>query len=279
MRASITLLLLCWGLMGHGQSKAAIRAFEEGRAALAAAEPTKALIAFTKAVDLDSTYVEAYQYRVHCYYGLKARHLALADLDRLVRFAPQAYRFQAERGDLLHALGRVPEALEAHRQALATKDARIDSALFEVGYDLLVLGELDSALHYFRRTQAVQPAFREARSNEAFVLMTQGRYAESGAGYRTLIAEDPADAISLSNLSFVELRMGQLDSALVHVERAILLNEENAWAYRNRGLVHAAMGGSGPACRDLQQAEERGFERRWGAAYLEELRAYCRPQR
>lgn len=277
LRSIFLLFFVLTLVMAFGQDRKARKEFDLGKEAHGRRELTAAVMHYSRAIDADGKFVDAYLMRSSCYHLMNAKKLALADLDAILAFAPERADVMEMKGDLLHLMGQVPAALDAHRAALKLAGGRKDTLLFNVGYDHMRLGQLDSANHYYQKTLEVTPTFQQARSNMAFVHLMQERFEEAAVGYRAELERDPRDHLAWSNLSYAEMRQGQLDSAMVHIERSIAIRPENSWAYRNRGLIYKAMGSSGPACRDLQRALDRGFEQQWGAEDIRELREYCRP--
>ena len=140
------------------------------------------------------------------------------------------------------------------------------------------MGELDSALSSFDKVLDLNSDLIEAKGNKAFVYLLQNRYREAALIYQELLLRFPDNASYLNNLGYSELRSGELDNAMRHVQRSLALAPNNAYGYRNRGLIYLARNQKKQACADLDSALGLEFVKQWGSRDLEELIDYCRSE-
>ncbi len=68
------------------------------------------------------------------------------------------------RGCLLASVGKFPESLFAHRQALKLKDVDKEEAHLNVGYVLRAMGQYAEACKHFKKALVIDPEYSEARS-------------------------------------------------------------------------------------------------------------------
>ncbi len=84
------------------------------------ADPENAIIAYSKAIELDGSYAEVYNNRGFAYH-LTGRHdLAIADYDRAVAINPQYAEAYSNRGNAYYMLGRYDKARADYHRAAQT---------------------------------------------------------------------------------------------------------------------------------------------------------------
>ena len=132
--------------------------------ALQSQQPTAALAALDKAIDLAPQWREARLLRVETYLRLERPQAALDDLSGLLRQSPRDYDLRLKYAHTLVSLSRIREALAEFRELLKRRpnDARVlyPAALLAIDAQktdqakswlrqLLALGERPDAAHYF----------------------------------------------------------------------------------------------------------------------------------
>lgn len=260
----------------HGQNGTAEELFNSAETAYSAGKIDRAIELYSQALALDSTYYSAYVSRGICYYDKDEFVLAIADQQRAIALVPDRWLAYMNRGNAMSRAGRFEEALTDQRKAAALRGVMTDTLLYNMANSFLRLGSLDSAVLYYDRTLVQSPGLVHAKANRAFALSELGRYEEAAVTYRELSASEPTHSPYLSNLAYVELMSGQLDSAAIHIDKAIRIDPDNAWAYRNRGLLRLASNDVKGACEDYKLALQLGFIRKWGIAALSTLQQRCR---
>jgi formylglycine-generating enzyme required for sulfatase activity len=117
-------------------------------------------------------------YRKHDWQG------ALALYDECLLAAPNHFVVLNNRGLTLHKLGRLDQALQALRTAVATPDLpplREASIRLNLGKVYAALGRFDEAVTEFDRATRLRPNFAAAHYNAAWVLDEQQRFGEAQA--------------------------------------------------------------------------------------------------
>jgi Flp pilus assembly protein TadD len=79
----------------------------------------------------------------------------------------------------------------------------------------------------------------------------------------------PGDPYFLNNRGYVLLMMGKLPEALVDIDKSIVGDPRNAWAYRNKGIYYYLSGDAANAIRLLGRALEMDSTVREAKRYLE----------
>ncbi len=222
-------------------------------------------------------------------YRLGDRQAAIGYLDRSVALAGDRADFHCNRGNVMRAEGRLDDAAESFRRALAQApgDAPSHNGLGEVhrargetveaagcfrralaadpedtvandnlGYALKDLGDLDGATDCFRRAVAMLPNFAEGHSNLGNLLRARGQGDEAIVCFRRALAIKPDFAEGHNNLGNALRRRGDLDEATACFRRAIELQPGMAAAYNNLAIALAASGQLEEAVAACRQALE-----------------------
>jgi Flp pilus assembly protein TadD len=94
--------------------------------------------------------------------------------------------------------------------------------------------------------------------------------------YEQALEVQPKNASAMNNLGYAELRAGDANSALKHIQRSIEINPSNSYAFRNLGHVWKEMGDLEKACEAYKQALDLGFTNRYGPEVKQHYETYCR---
>ena len=64
----------------------------------------------------------------------------------------------------------------------------------------------------------------------------KGNFREALVEVNRALDEEPSEPYFLNNRGYIYLQMDSLDLALSDINRSIVLNPQNGWAYRNKGI-------------------------------------------
>jgi tetratricopeptide (TPR) repeat protein len=81
--------------------------------------------------------------------------------------------------------------------------------------------------------------------------------------------------LALSNRGLAKMNMLDYDGALDDVNRSILLYPQNAYSYRNRGMIYTAMNKNTEGCTDFQHALKLNFTSKYDNEVEEFYNHYC----
>jgi tetratricopeptide (TPR) repeat protein len=139
-------------------------------------------------------------------------------------------------GNLHKALGRLDEAAEQYRQALAA-DPRLAKAAVNLGNVLLAQGRVSEAAERYRVALAVDDANAVAHSNLGYALQEQGAREQAVGHYRRALELRPDFVAAALNLGAALSEMGRLDEALTCLRRLVASAPGSADAHNNLGCV------------------------------------------
>jgi serine/threonine-protein kinase len=288
----------------------ALRAYADGLAAQRSGQRGVAHEFFRRAAALDSTFALAHAELGAAYYLTNDRpsgdvHFAraLALLDRLtdreqlqIRAAVASWRENREEavrlrrailteypddpeawgaiGYDLMRLDRPSEAIDAFERQFA-RDSMDPADHINVAIAYKDVGRIAEALASYRRAFALQPTYFTINNlNHEYgrLLVASGHVAEARAVHDTMLRASPGQRASGErSLAFISMYEGRYDSAIVHLERAVLLTQgpNNLSLARNRLLLAGAFRAKGGRWRDSARAESRAAHAIFRAIYIE----------
>lgn len=143
--------------------------------------------------------------------------------------------------DALYARGRLEEALELYRQALA-EDETLAWAHSRTGAILAQLGDLDAAEAHLLRAIELDPQLPQAHSNLGNIHYSRGAYEAALEKYQKAVALDPNNPTFYENLHAAYKRLGRLDKAVASIKHAQRLKRTQV--RQEAGQEMAALRGS-----------------------------------
>jgi tetratricopeptide (TPR) repeat protein len=177
------------------------------------------------------------------------------EFNALLKQAPDFYPADAGLGYVSLAKEDAARALGHFDKALA-RNPSYASALAGKGEALLALGRTDAALEAFQDAIAADASLTPLRSRVDVLKFREvqrhvetarkaaeaGKTEEARNGYIAAIAASPSSAFLYRELSAVELKSGDRQSALVHAEQAVALDPSDARALMLIAEIREASG-------------------------------------
>jgi tetratricopeptide (TPR) repeat protein len=156
---------------------------------------------------------------------------------------------RAAEGMLLLARGRLPDAFEAFRAALAA-DPRLAEAHHGMGLVLAAGGNTEQAVAALRRAVALRPDLADAHARLGTLLL-RGKDAEGAVEhYRRWAELAPTEALARVQLGVALKRLGRLEEAERSFAEALRLDPDNPYAVAGQGDI-LLLRGAARAALDL----------------------------
>ena len=183
----------------------------------------------------------------------------------------------AQLGVALAKSGRVAEAVEQYRKALAI---RPDYATprYNLGNVLADRGDFAGAIAEYRRAVAARPDYAKAHGNLGAGLLSQGRKAEAIESFQQALETDPGNVGVRKNLASALFSEGKIDQAIEQFREVLKVEPRSAMTHANLAMALEQQGSRSQALVHLQRAFELaqagGDQRMAGAlrAQLQRLR-------
>ncbi len=264
-------------------------AFSIGRALLDKGSYPEAIAEFTKAIELNPGFRNAWKVRASTYALMNQWDKAIADCSKVIELNPQnalswnlrgwAYsestRYDKSIADLSHALeldstiasiwnnrGWAYFGLEQHNKAIAdfSKAIELNSDLPEpvIGLGMVYtnLKKWDKAFAQLSKAIKLDPKFVMAWSNRGSAYGQLGSWDKAIADYSKAIELDPKNALSWSERGRAYGKLGEWNKSVSDCSKAIELDPKFLAAWCNRGCAYERLGELDKAIADCSKALE-----------------------
>ena len=186
----------------------------------------EALDAFTKAIEINPQFAQAYSNRGFAYSNLGDYNQAIKDYNRAIEINPQDAVAYYNRGGL--AYGK--------------------------------LGNYNQAIKDYNKAIELNPQFAQAYYNRGVAYGNLGNYKQAIADYNRAIEINPQFAQAYYNRGLAYGKLGNYNQEIKDYSRAIELNPQFAKAYYNRGFTYNEIGNYKQAVADIKIAARLGHE-------------------
>ena len=173
---------------------------------------------------------------------------------RAVAVAPRSVIAHHNLAAVLAAEGRLDEAVDIYRRALAIQPYAEGKA--ELGRILAQQGKVDEAIAHDRDAIRLDSGFLPARQNLALLFIRLGRLDEAEKEYRAALKVDPSFVEGHHNLGYLLASRGRLDEAIAEYREALKLKPDFAIAYVNLGDALLRQGKNDEAIANFKRALE-----------------------
>jgi tetratricopeptide (TPR) repeat protein len=182
-----------------------------------------AIADYTRAIELDGRFAEAFNNRGNVHYRLEDYPRAIADYDQAVRAKP-------DYADAINNRANARYQQQAHAEALAD----------------------------YERALALDPESALYHNNRAITREAAGDAEGALEDYARAIALDPGLAVAFCNRGRLHATLGDPRAAIADFNRALRQNGRHAESYFERGNAYRTLGNAGAARRDWKKAARLG---------------------
>ena len=127
------------------------------------------------------------------------------------------------RGNRYANLGQLDTAVSYYKKSLAIKPDYAE-AHYNLGFSLHRLGQLDAAVRSYKKVVAIKPDYAEAHNNKILSVIyffTNGQIPDAIDILEALIKNNPNDALLFNMIGGCYVSLGQLDMAIKCYEKAL----------------------------------------------------------
>ncbi|MCS5589382.1 MAG: tetratricopeptide repeat protein, partial [Candidatus Thioglobus sp.] len=134
------------------------------------------------------------------------------------------------RGNRYANLGQLDTAVSYYKKSLAIKPDYAE-AHYNLGFSLHRLGQLDAAVRSYKKVVAIKPDYAEAHNNKilsVIYLFTKGQISDAIDILEALIKDNPDDALLFNMLGGCYFSQGQPDMAIKCYQKALTIKPDYA---------------------------------------------------
>lgn len=204
--------------------------------------PAKALQFLDLVPESDPHYSQAMQFRIQLLFTMGREAEALDLLERGKRLFPGQNRFPLLEAGMLMDKKRLAEARQVLETALKARPDD-EELLYQYGAVLDRAGDRETALKVMQRIVDANPEHADALNYIGYTLAEEGRELD-----RALSLVKKADKLKPENgyivdsLAWANFRLGRLEEAWKHIQRATALSGEDPTMWEHYGDIAKALG-------------------------------------
>ena len=180
-------------------------------------------------------------------------HDTLGMWNKVAEDRPDNARAHVNIGVLLEQKGRVEEAIEEYRVALAMEPDYAD-AHFNLGVALVRLARIDEAEQAFRDAIRLSPGDAPAHVNLANILYRRGDWDTAAAAYAEAVRIAPRDQDARLGLARSLVKKTRFDEAIVEYRRLLQIAPNNAVAHLDLANAYIRKGDFPTAIEEFREA-------------------------
>ncbi|MEM8503706.1 MAG: tetratricopeptide repeat protein [Cyanobacteria bacterium P01_D01_bin.1] len=233
-----------------------------GRAYSSTEEYSKALVDFSRAIELDPEYKWAITERGKTHLLMNNYPEALVDFSRAIELDPEDQWATALRGYAYRLMERYSEAISDFSRAIEL-DSEGQWATAQRGKTYLLMDSYPEALADFSRAIELDPEDQWATAQRGGTYLLMDSYPEALADFNRAIELDPEDQWATAQRGGTYLLMERYSEALADFDRAIELDPEYKRAIASRGETYQLMERYPEAVTDFARAIELDPEYDW----------------
>ena len=212
----------------------------------------EAIVAQTRAIEISPRSI--FYYNRGVFYREQGQvELALGDYSKALEINPNYADAYGNRGVLYQQQGQVELALADYNQVLEINPNNAD-AYNNRGALYQQQGKVELALADYNQVLEINPNNASAYNNRGALYQQQGKVELAQADYNQVLEINPNNASAYNNRGNLYDEQGQVELAQADYNQALGINPNNADAYYNRGLLYQQMGDNKAAIANTKKA-------------------------
>ena len=192
----------------------------------------KAIMHYSRALELKPDYVDAYNARGVVYSMMGQINYALKDFGMVVQLAPDYFLVYLNRGAIHKNDGRYEQALKDFGTAIKL-NPNLNIAYFNRGEVYRIKGDFDRAIADYNRAIQLKPDYAETYNDRGIAYANKGEVGRAIVDYTEVIELKPSLAGVYYNRGVAWLRLGEWEKARVDLTDARVMGVNIIAAFRN----------------------------------------------
>ncbi len=210
---------------------------------------------YTKAININPKFSDAYYNRAVAYDKLSQWGKAITDYSKTIEINPKYLEAYNNRGADYGKLEKWNEAIVDYNAAIKI-DSNNAMPYYNCGIAQGSLEQWDTAIIYYSKAIKIDPKYTSAISNRGVSYGKLKQWDKAIADYSKAIKLDPNNASAYTNRGVSYRNLGQYEKAIADYTKAIELDPKYSSAYNNRGFAYAMLGQWDKANTDYTKAIE-----------------------
>jgi len=242
----ISFALMSGLLLAGCASISSVNSYKSGNAALDNGDFDRAIMEYSKAIQLDPNNALAYTRRGEAYYYKGDYDKAITDYDQAIRIDANYAVAYNNRGHVYRNQGNYDRAIADLDQAIRL-NPNYTKAFANRGYAYWYKGDYDKAITDYDQAIRIDPNYAVAYNNRGLVYRNQGDYDRAIVDYDQTIRLDPNSAVPYTNRGDAYYDKGDYDKAIADYDQAIRIDPDYADARRGLAQAQQQQGGQTPS--------------------------------
>lgn len=215
-------------------------------------EYDKAIFLYTRAIELDSNYSDAYDHRGIAFRDRNMFLTALADFNKAIELNNKNPMYWNNKGYTFQGMGLIDSAIVYYREAIH-KSADYHNALNNLSIAFQIKNLPDSALHYSNRAIKINPYNSRYYNNRGNIYYMMGDLDNAHLNFIKALEIEPENAKALNNLATVLMKRNFYQEAIPLLTEAIKNDTDYPDPLFNRGYCLMKIGQFELAGRDFYE--------------------------
>lgn len=225
----------------------------------------------SKAIELDPGNHKALSSRSRLNAFKEKYEEAISDCEKAIQLAPANLNYKNQEAELYMIRKDYEKCISSASYVLNFLPADYTALWFKANA-LAGLKRHKEAVAVFTIIQNNFTHSEELYNNIAFSQIYTQEWEAAKKNFQAAIRLNPEFAYPWDNMGYVYYLEKNYDEALKLINKSILLDPSNSWAYKNRAIVYLATGKRAEARSDLYRANDLGYSRVYDEEVNELLR-------
>ncbi|MBN2172678.1 MAG: tetratricopeptide repeat protein [Bacteroidales bacterium] len=218
-------------------------------------DPAKQYEFYTKAIEFDKNYADAFYNRGCVNIDLKKYEKALEDFERAIELDPSYTNAHYNKGWTFNELGKFDLAIEYFNKAIELSPNYKD-AYYNRGWSKTKLYKCEEAIKDFDKVIELDPKYKDAYYNRGWSKNEIGDYSGAILDFDKAIEIEPNYTDAIYNRGWSKTRLDEFEDAIKDFDKVIDIDPNYADAYFNRGWSKSKLGLNKEAIEDYNKVVE-----------------------
>lgn len=233
--------------------------FELGTIAELRNDSEKAILYYTKAIEMNKDDLRYFYHRGIQYFKLYEYKSAVEDFTKVISFNDDPAAAYNDRASAYKMSGQIDKAVADFNTAIEFNE-NFGLAYNNLGSLYREQKQYDKAITAYDKAISIDTNNYLAWNNRGLAKFEKGLYQEALADFIKVNELKPNYAIALNNIAGVYMEINEYESAITFSSAAIAINDNYGAAYYNRAIANEMLRKVYEACHDWNRAADLGIK-------------------